>query len=94
MRSCNSCRGTGKCPRCDGSGTMTVGFFSKTEKVCDRCGGLGKCNSCNGIGQLSHSSSEINRVRCPKCGTVMEVTTDKRPLQIPCECGTTLMLKR
>jgi hypothetical protein len=37
---------------------------------------------------------EAARVRCPKCGRVMEVTSTQRPLQIPCECGTTLMLKK
>ncbi|UCE36047.1 MAG: hypothetical protein JSW00_10845 [Thermoplasmata archaeon] len=37
---------------------------------------------------------EIARVRCPKCGKVTEVTSTQRPLQIPCECGTTLMLKK
>jgi hypothetical protein len=34
------------------------------------------------------------KVRCPKCGKVTEVTSTQRPLQIPCECGTTLMLKK
>ncbi|UCF07188.1 MAG: hypothetical protein JSW28_05905, partial [Thermoplasmata archaeon] len=37
---------------------------------------------------------EAVRVRCPKCGKVKEVTSTQRPLQIPCECGTTLMLKK
>jgi uncharacterized membrane protein len=37
---------------------------------------------------------EVARVRCPKCGKVTEVTSTQRPLQIPCECGTTLMLKK
>ncbi|UCE74449.1 MAG: hypothetical protein JSV56_01745 [Methanomassiliicoccales archaeon] len=36
----------------------------------------------------------VARVRCPKCGRVTEVTSTQRPLQIPCECGTTLMLKK
>ena len=37
---------------------------------------------------------EVVKVRCPKCGTVKEVTSTQRPLQIPCDCGTTLMLKK
>ncbi|MEM2029842.1 MAG: hypothetical protein QXV35_00720 [Archaeoglobaceae archaeon] len=32
---CEECRGTGKCPECDGSG-------------CDKCRGTGKCPDCAG----------------------------------------------
>ncbi len=39
-------------------------------------------------------TKQIARVRCPKCGKTTEVTSTQRPLQIPCSCGTTLMLKK
>jgi hypothetical protein len=40
------------------------------------------------------ATKQIARVRCPKCGKTTDVTSTQRPLQIPCSCGTTLMLKK
>lgn len=90
---CEYCNGSGKCTKCNGKGIVTVGFFSKNERDCNLCNGLGFCIECHGKGQIPYSSITIAKVRCPKCGSVNVVKTDKRPLEILCDCGTRLLIK-
>jgi phage FluMu protein Com len=94
MYTCEFCRGSGKCTRCNGKGIVTVGFFSKNEKDCEICKGLGFCNECHGKGQIEYFSTTIARVRCPKCGTVNMIRSDIRPLEIHCDCGLNLIIKK
>jgi ribosomal protein S27E len=72
---------------------MTVGFFSKNEKDCDECKGLGLCNVCQGKGTIPQSSTTIAKVKCPKCGDVKVIRSEKRPFEIHCDCGTTLLIR-
>ena len=54
---CNTCRGTGKCQRCNGKGTYyNDGHYGPKKSQldryvkCDRCNGSGKCSYCRGTG--------------------------------------------
>jgi|GEM_PF-2603900 len=44
---CTVCGGTGKCPRCDGSGERSTGIGSTTIH-CTTCRGTGECVECKG----------------------------------------------
>lgn len=48
-RRCPTCKGTGKCQNCDGTGVITVNF----PVVCERCKGTGECKTCRGTGEVS-----------------------------------------
>ena len=48
-----SCKGSGKCISCHGSGYRTDNSFGtgvNYNKKCGVCGGHGKCDLCNGTG--------------------------------------------
>ena len=54
---CNTCRGTGKCQKCNGKGEYYNGGHYGPKKSqldryvkCDRCNGSGKCSYCRGTG--------------------------------------------
>jgi phage FluMu protein Com len=94
MITCNVCRGSGKCPQCDGEGKVTIGFFSKTEENCHKCGGLGKCTVCNGKGVFTTQYRDKLKIRCPKCGSITEVISKGEPFQKRCECGTMLIIRK
>jgi DnaJ-class molecular chaperone len=64
--SCASCRGSGKCLRCDGSGNIVQNFPTpiavmggevrgqgKSSRTCSKCYGSGMCQACKGTGKAS-----------------------------------------
>ncbi len=53
-RKCPSCKGTGKCKVCGGTGWIT-GPDGKKKK-CPNCKGTGKCHDCNGSGKCGNSA--------------------------------------
>jgi molecular chaperone DnaJ len=50
---CGSCRGSGACTSCGGTGEIYLGpgtFYQDT--TCTSCRGTGNCSSCNGTGAV------------------------------------------
>ncbi len=47
MPACRTCKGEGRCPRCNGSGEIGT-FF---PKECPTCRGQKVCLTCNGSGK-------------------------------------------
>lgn len=58
-RECAACGGTGRCPKCNGTGQRKSGL-ADTTVYCTTCRGKGKCLECQGTGQLVS--------RCRACG--------------------------
>lgn len=51
---CLTCRGTGRCTTCGGSGTVLnwmPGTLKYVEQTCTGCGGSGSCRDCGGSGR-------------------------------------------
>jgi hypothetical protein len=92
MIKCKVCNGTGDCPFCMGSGVVEKGFVSKMEVRCEACDGLGICERCRGSGMVQSYSGNRVRIRCPECGFLKDIFTRRRPVQIDCVCGTTVVL--
>ncbi len=55
-KTCTSCDGTGKCPRCGGVGTRKSSF-DDSRSHCTTCRGTGKCFKCKGAGEFSFACS-------------------------------------
>ena len=52
---CPFCKGTGRCAKCDGSGSRLVrmGLFSRLHEFdCRACEGTGTCQLCHGVAML------------------------------------------
>lgn len=62
---CSVCLGTGKCPKCSGTGERDTGL--KTTVYCTTCRGKGACRECGGEG----SKSSVCRV-CRGRGRLLE----------------------
>lgn len=45
QKKCSTCRGTGACKACDGSGIYGL------NKICGACKGTGNCQWCGGTGK-------------------------------------------
>lgn len=56
---CPVCKGSGKCPRCNGTGERSSNLINEPAISCTACRGTGKCPKCGGTGKLS--------MECPKC---------------------------
>ena len=58
MKKCPTCKGTGDCAGCDGSGKVpkTQEAASKRMKDCPDCKGSGDCPDCEGEGKVSESA--------------------------------------
>jgi hypothetical protein len=55
---CSTCKGTGKCPRCNGEG-VCASEIDDTKTHCTACRGTGKCFTCGGKG--------VKRSKCAAC---------------------------
>jgi hypothetical protein len=51
-KECPDCKGSGKCPKCDGEGERKTGLGDSTIH-CTVCRGTGKCVLCGGEGEIS-----------------------------------------
>jgi hypothetical protein len=49
---CKTCNGTGKCPKCEGTGERDSAL-GKGSVHCTACRGTGKCPDCDGVGSFS-----------------------------------------
>ena len=55
---CNECKGTGRCPMCQG-----VGSFESSEKAaeprrpCHKCHCIGECQECHGKGKRARAKT-------------------------------------
>ena len=54
---CETCRGTGKCMACQGTGFVKL--LGDRKAPCTACNGTGRCPACGGRGR--------GEIRCPRC---------------------------
>jgi hypothetical protein len=47
---CSTCKGTGRCPKCNGAGSSS-GLFGLTQLTCSLCNGKKVCLTCRGRGR-------------------------------------------
>jgi len=81
---CPFCQGNKRCKKCNGTGHVLKGLFSKKEKPCDVCNGNGMCKMCSGTGEFDSGQlrSIEGEAECYRCGA-------KVPMSFPMcpECG-------
>jgi len=52
MERCQTCMAVGKCPECNGRGSILTPLHDKVRIRCEACDGSGKCPECNGHGKV------------------------------------------
>jgi hypothetical protein len=70
-KTCTICKGLGKCPRCDGTGSRESGLKGSKQVHCTTCRGTGNCLDCKGEGghtpgcpQCKGSGKTLDRLYC------------------------------
>jgi primosomal protein N' len=60
LAKCNHCGGSGKCPKCNGTGWILHGDPAGNFHMhCRECQNSGKCPKCGGIGKKSEASEDV-----------------------------------